>query len=159
ARRPPTGPRGASRTHRPPPPAWSRYSSFVRRHTALATARRRAVPCLEHRVVRARDPWRFFAMPRIANQRPSPASVLRHILAVVLFLLAAGCSGGGCGGGCSSCGGIPPLPNGFDVNSRIENAGSARVTPSSLKFLQSNLGALAKGLLGGSSQNGIILFP
>lgn len=98
-------------------------------------------------------------MPRIANQRPSPGSILRHTLAVLLFLIAAGCSGGGCGSGCSSCGGITPLANGFDVNSRIENAGSARVTPSGLKFLQSNLATLAKGLLGGTSQNGVILFP
>ena len=87
-------------------------------------------------------------MPRNTPSRPSPASIIRHILAVAIFLIAAGCSGGGCGGGCSSCGGITPLTNGFDPMNRIENAGSARVTPSGLVFLQKNLGALAKGLLG-----------
>jgi hypothetical protein len=97
-------------------------------------------------------------MPPIAKKRPSPASLFKHILAVVVFLVAAGCSGGGCSSGCSSCGGITPLTNGFDVTKRIENAGSARVTPHGLKFLQSNLGTLAKGLLGGMGTNGVITF-
>ncbi len=90
-------------------------------------------------------------MPGIANKRPSPASLFRHVLGIVLFVVAAGCSGGGCGSGCSSCGGITPLAGGFDTTKRIENAGSARVTPSGLTFLEKNLGTLAKGLLGGSS--------
>ncbi len=96
-------------------------------------------------------------MPR-TSKRPSPASVLRHIFAVVLFLVVAGCSGGGCGSGCSSCGGITPLADGFDPMHRIENAGSARVTPSGLTFLQKNLGTLAKGLLGGMGTGGVIEF-
>jgi hypothetical protein len=98
-------------------------------------------------------------MPRITHQRPSLASVLRHILAVAIFVLAAGCSGGGCTSGCSSCGGTTPLVNGFDPAHRVENAGSARITPAGIAFLQSNLGTVAKGLLGGTSPGGIIDFP
>ena len=99
-------------------------------------------------------------MPRIPmNTRPAGvASLLRHITAIVLFVIAAGCSGGGCGSGCSSCGGFTPLANGFDPTHRIENAGSARVTPAGLAFIQSNLGTLAQGILGSTSKGGIINF-
>lgn len=93
--------------------------------------------------------------------RPAPAvSILKHLIAIVVILVVAGCSGGGgCGGGCAGCGGITPLPNGFDAQHRIENAGSVRLTQSGLGFLQSNIGVLAKGLLGGMSTGGVITFP
>jgi hypothetical protein len=100
-------------------------------------------------------------MPRSSTRpRSAPAvSLVKHLIAIVVVLIVAGCSGGGgCGGGCSSCGGITPLQNGFDVQHRIENAGSVRLTQSGLGFLQSNLGTLAKGLLGGSSMNGVLDF-
>lgn len=104
-------------------------------------------------------------MPRHANsakrKRSAPAAVLlKHLVAIVAVLIVAGCSGGGCGGGgCSSCGGVTALPSGFDVNKRIENAGSVRLTQSGLAFLQSNLGTLAQSILGGMGQNGVITFP
>ncbi len=99
-------------------------------------------------------------MPRIpaSTRPPSAVSLIKHITAIALFLIAAGCSGGGCSSGCSSCGGITPLADGFDPAHRIENAGSARVTQSGLTFLQSNLGTLAQGILGSGSSGGVISF-
>ena len=81
---------------------------------------------------------------------------LKHFLTIVLFLIAAGCSSGGCGSGCSSCG-VTPLPGGFDPQARIENGASVRVTDSGLQFLHDNLGTLAKGLLGGNG-TGVLTF-
>lgn len=100
-------------------------------------------------------------MPRNAiKKRPAPGAVLlKHLVAILVVLVVAGCSGGGCGGGgCSSCGGVTALPNGFDPNRRIENAGSVRLTQSGLGFLQSNLGVLAKSLLGDMGAGGVIKF-
>lgn len=85
-----------------------------------------------------------------------PRRLLKHIFAILVLLVVAGCSGGGCGG-CAGCG-VTPLPNGFPVEARVENAGSARLTQSGLTFLQSNLGALAKGLLGGMGNGGVLTF-
>ncbi|APR77126.1 Hypothetical protein A7982_02473 [Minicystis rosea] len=100
-------------------------------------------------------------MPRTKiKKRTAPAAVLlRHLVAIMAVLIIAGCSGGGCGGGgCSSCGGVTALPNGFEPNKRIENAGSVRLTKSGLGFLQSNLGPLAQKLLGGSGNAGVLTF-
>ncbi|MFO0758682.1 MAG: hypothetical protein U0359_19475 [Byssovorax sp.] len=99
-------------------------------------------------------------MPRRSPKRkPAPApSLLKHLIAIVVVLLVAGCGGGGCGGGCSSCGGVTPLAGGFNVDKRIENAGSARVTSAGLDFIAQNLGTLAKGLLGGMGGGGTIKF-
>ncbi len=99
-------------------------------------------------------------MLRTMKTRPvSAASLLRHIVAIVALLIVAGCGGGSCGGGgCSSCSGVTPLTNGFEATNRIENAGSLRLMPSGIKFLQNNLGTLAKGLLGSSSTNGTLTF-
>jgi len=95
----------------------------------------------------------------IDSRRTSTASLLRHIVAIVAVLIIAGCGGGSCGGGgCSSCSGITPLADGFEPTNRIENAGALRLMPSGLKFLQTNLGTLAKGLLGSSSNNGVLTF-
>ena len=72
----------------------------------------------------------------------------KQILFALIFVIAAGCSGGGCSTGCS-CAGVTPLATGFPVESRIENVGSLRLTDSGLTFLEQNLGALAGIALGG----------
>ncbi len=68
--------------------------------------------------------------------------LLKQLIVVVLFVLFAGCSGGGCSSGCS-CGGITPLAEGFKADRRIENAASVRLTDSGIAFLEDNLGGLA----------------
>ncbi|HVK66093.1 MAG TPA: hypothetical protein VM694_16535 [Polyangium sp.] len=83
---------------------------------------------------------------------------LRHLIGIMVVILIAGCAGGGCSSGCSGCG-MTPLPGGFDPSARIENAGSVRLTQSGLTFLEQNLGPLAKTLLGGSGNGGIVTFP
>lgn len=71
--------------------------------------------------------------------------------------LAPACGGSG---GCSSCGGIAPLPGGFINEERIENAASVRITQSGFDFLEDNLGALAGNLLGDAAgQGGVVTFP
>jgi hypothetical protein len=128
------------------------------RIVVLEVRHRTRLPCGQRFTVHGR-PWRSF-MPRSSiKKRPASAAVLlKHLVTIVAVLVIAGCSGGGCGGGCSSCGGVTPLTNGFDVNSRIENAGSVRVTQSGLGFIQSNVGTLAQKLLGGMGSNGVITF-
>lgn len=83
---------------------------------------------------------------------------VKHLLGILAVLLVLGCSGGGCGGGCSSCGGITPLAEGFKAEARIENAGAVRLTDSGLKFLQDNLGTLAQTLVGGNGSGGVLTF-
>jgi hypothetical protein len=79
----------------------------------------------------------------------------RNALAILLFIIIASCSGGGCSSGCSSCG-VTPLPAGYPTASTITNAASVRVTRPGLDFLQANIGALAGKLLGTSG--GVITF-
>ena len=81
----------------------------------------------------------------------------RQALVVVLFLLIASCSGGGCSSGCSSCG-IAPIAAGFPSTSTIPNSASARVTQHGLGFLSANIGALVTNLLGRSGTPGVIDF-
>src|SRR5205085_7657968 len=81
---------------------------------------------------------------------------LKHVVLVVLFVIAAGCSGGGCSSGCS-CGGISPLPEGFKPEKRIENSASMRLTDSGIQFLDDNMGMLAANILGGGN-GGILTF-
>ncbi len=81
----------------------------------------------------------------------------RQALVVVLFLLIASCSGGGCSSGCSSCG-IAPLAAGFPSTNTIPNSASARVTAHALGFLSANIGTLATNLLGRSGTPGVITF-
>jgi hypothetical protein len=81
----------------------------------------------------------------------------RQALVVVLFLLIASCSGGGCSSGCSSCG-VAPLPAGFPATSTIANSASARVTQHGLGFLSANIGALVTNLLGRNGTPGVIDF-
>src|SRR6478609_3850608 len=86
---------------------------------------------------------------RQAPPRPlSGGELVKRTLVALAVLVIAGCGGGGCSSGCA-CGGITPLPDGFNAASRIENGGSVRLTQSGITFLQSNLGVLAKTLLGG----------
>lgn len=85
-----------------------------------------------------------------------PRRLLKHIFAILVLLIVAGCSGSGCGG-CAGCG-VTPLPQGFPTEARIENAGSVRLTQSGLGFLQNNLGTLAKSLLGGMADGGVLTF-
>lgn len=96
--------------------------------------------------------------PGARKQSPIPIA-LKHLVAIFVVLIVAGCSGGGCTSGCSSCGGITPLAEGFNAQKRIENAGSVRVTQSGLDFLASNLGPLAKSLIGGGGSGAVITFP
>jgi len=86
-----------------------------------------------------------------------PRRFLKHIFAILVLLIVAGCSGGGCSG-CAGCG-ITPLPQGFPIEARVENAGSVRLTQSGLQFLSANLGTLVKAALGDMGQGGIITFP
>ena len=83
--------------------------------------------------------------------------LLKHIIAIIVLLIVAGCAGGGCGSGCSGCGGVEPLPAGFEPKARVENAGSVRLTSSGLEFIQKNLGTLAGTLLGDSGAMGGVL--
>lgn len=71
---------------------------------------------------------------------------LKHIVMGTVVALAIGaCSGGGC---TSGCGGITPLPGGFEPDARIENAGALRITDSGFAFVEQNLGTIASGVLG-----------
>ena len=87
-----------------------------------------------------------------SRRGPPRPPLIRHTLAVLLFLIAAGCSGGGCSSGCSSCSGITPLAGGFDVTKRIENGGSARIPAARTPVPPERTSARwRRGLLGASS--------
>jgi hypothetical protein len=75
-----------------------------------------------------------------------------------LFALAA-CGGGG--GGCSSCNGVAPLPQGFPKDKRVENAANIRITQSGFSFLNKNLNTIIAGVVDGQglSNGGKIEFP
>ena len=60
---------------------------------------------------------------------PMLRSWWRQALVVVLFLLIASCSGGGCSSGCSSCG-VAPIAGGFDPAKTIPNSASERASRS-----------------------------
>lgn len=85
-----------------------------------------------------------------------PRRLLKHLFAILILLIVAGCSGSGCGG-CAGCG-VTPLPQGFPKEARIENAGSVRITQSGLGFLSANIGTLAQSLLGGMGSGGVLTF-
>ncbi|MBM4357128.1 MAG: hypothetical protein FJ096_03375 [Deltaproteobacteria bacterium] len=53
---------------------------------------------------------------------------------------------------------MSPMPEGFKPEQRIENAASIRLTDSGIGFLQSNIGTLANGLLGGGADSGVLKF-
>lgn len=75
-----------------------------------------------------------------------------------LFGLAA-CGGGG--GGCSSCSGVTPLPQGFPVEKRVENAANIRISKSGFEFLNKNLNTIIGGVVDGQGlgNGGKIEFP
>lgn len=82
--------------------------------------------------------------------------ILKHAVAITLFVLFAGCSGStGCSSGCSGC---TPLPGGFNPDLRVENGASVRLTEDGVNFLEDNVGSLAETLLGDTASGGIIEF-
>src|SRR5580658_10558447 len=86
-------------------------------------------------------------------------SMLRHwhrAFTILLVLIVAACSGGGCSSGCSSCAGITPIGRAFPANDQVTNAAAARVTRDGLDFIQSNAPTLAQKILGGTG--GVIQF-
>jgi hypothetical protein len=78
---------------------------------------------------------------------------LKKTLFTSLFLVVA-C--GGNGSGCSGCSSLTPLPQGFPVDQRTENAASVRLTQSGLAFLSANIGQLASTLAPTLVVNGVI---
>jgi hypothetical protein len=76
-----------------------------------------------------------------------PLRFLQHLVVVVALLVVGGCAGGGCSGGAGTSG-ITPLPAGFDVQRRVQNAGVARLTDSGLAFLEQNIGHIAATAMG-----------
>ncbi len=63
----------------------------------------------------------------------------------------------GCGGGCSGCGGMEPIPGGFQAAKRHPNAGQVRVTPTAIDQITADPAALIGGFVGGAN-NGVIQF-
>lgn len=57
------------------------------------------------------------------------------------------CSGGS---GCSSCGGMEPIPEGYPLEQRVENAIQARLTSSGIDFVEENIEPILGSLVGGS---------
>lgn len=66
----------------------------------------------------------------------------RLLVIVSLYLIAAGCGGGGC-----SC--LSPLPNGFPSQDRHANAIQARLTTTGVAFIENNASALVGALVPG----------
>lgn len=78
---------------------------------------------------------------------------IRTFASIAFLAAAPACSGGGC----SSCGGVAPLPGGFAPEARVENGAAVRLTQQGLVFMQNNIGSIASNLLGDGS--GILEFP
>ncbi len=55
------------------------------------------------------------------------------------------------GGSCSGCGGsaVQPIPGGFPIAERIDNAAQARLTTSGIQFVQDNISAIIETLVPG----------
>ena len=70
----------------------------------------------------------------------------KHAFAAGVVLSFAGCAGGGCAG----CGGAP-IPGGFPLSQRMENAGSIRLTKAGLDFVGTNVGKVAEAAAGGAA--------
>ncbi len=85
-------------------------------------------------------------LDRMCGWGRSSGGLVRRIFGVVLFLLVASCSGGGCSSGCGGCGGTTPLPGGFPKEKAIENAASVRVSKPGLDFVSTSLPAIASKL-------------
>ena len=82
---------------------------------------------------------------------------INHRLGFVGLLALAACTGTSG----TTCGGVKPLPAGFKSDARVENAASARLTDSGMKFLEANIPALTTKMLEGTgmAKNGVIEFP
>ncbi len=80
----------------------------------------------------------------------------KSALGISATILAAGCSGGGCGSGCSALGGSQPIPGGFPIAKRVQNGAGIRLTKDGLNFIQNNIGTIAAKVLGGK---GPLTFP
>ena len=65
------------------------------------------------------------------------------IVAGLLF----GCSGGG---GCGGCDGMEPIPGGFPLDRRVENAVQMRMTPDGVTFLEDNVDQIVASAMGGT---------
>ncbi len=80
---------------------------------------------------------------------------VKHVLMILAVLSLAACTGS------SGCEGMKPLPAGFDADSRIQNAGSVRITESGLNLIEDNIPTLATTLLGSDpdAEDGVITFP
>ena len=57
----------------------------------------------------------------------------------------AAAGAGGCGEGCA----VEPIPGGFPIDERIENAAQFRLTESGINFLENNAGALVESIVPG----------
>ncbi len=75
------------------------------------------------------------------------------IVVVLAVLIASGCGGGGCSG----CG-IEPIPGGFALAKRTENAGQVRVSTSGFAKITADPASVLGPLVGGGS-GGVIEFP
>src|SRR4051812_33383817 len=75
-----------------------------------------------------------------------------------LIAVAIVIASGGCGGGCSGCG-IEPIPGGFALAKRTENAGQLRVSTSGFAKITADPAAVLGPLLGGGGTPGVIEFP
>ncbi len=65
------------------------------------------------------------------------------LLASLTFALFA--CGGSCGG-CSACG-VEPIPGGYPIGDRIENAMQVRLTSSGIDFVETNIDAIVRNFL------------
>lgn len=88
----------------------------------------------------------FHAKKPLVQLTPSLRDLVRRALLVTVVLFVAACSGGGCSGGCASCG-TTPLPGGFPKPQTVPNAAAVRVTRPGLNFVQENIGLLAEKAL------------
>ncbi|MGE0790676.1 MAG: MYXO-CTERM sorting domain-containing protein [Sandaracinaceae bacterium] len=69
----------------------------------------------------------------------------RFTLAVMFALTLFSCNGGGCSG-CAGCG-ITPIPGGYPLDQRIDNAAQMRVTQSGLAFVENNIDPIVANFL------------
>lgn len=64
-------------------------------------------------------------------------TTVRTIQTFLLFFTMA-CGGGGCGG----CSCVGPIPGGFPIEERVENAAQVRLTSSGVQFIEDNIDSL-----------------
>jgi hypothetical protein len=94
---------------------------------------------------RRQSPLRASALARLE----ASMSVRRHkspFLSALLVLFLYACSGGGCST-CEGCG-VAPIPGGFPIADRIDNAAQIRLTQQGIEFIEREGPALVPALLG-----------